>query len=116
MKIHESVKGPMKKYQDVRDLYGDKARDVMIADSVRDIEAVVAHGEGDKHALEDQDMTNIELREASEVEQDVPELTGLSKGPYPPHPDGSKDVDKDGDDHKFGKSWTIERPIRPTGG
>jgi hypothetical protein len=83
---------------------------MVIADSVRD--PVGANGQGDKSG----DITNIEIRKSSEVEQEVSESTGLQRRPIYPHSDGYKDAGKDGDDRRFGKSFVKERPLRHTGG
>jgi hypothetical protein len=95
----------------IQEEFKDEEKHLRIEDSIRDLELEPCDG-GDQHMVEDEGMTNIEPRKASELGQEVRSESGLPREPLHPHPDGHKVDGPDGEDHKYGKSYSrFERPV-----
>jgi hypothetical protein len=88
-----------------------------IVDSIRDVDVVEVPEEGKEIIVQEESaMSAIEVRRASEIEQNVREQTGLKPRALARHPDGLKQDGDDGKDHIFGKAYTRVRKTKPAPG
>jgi hypothetical protein len=113
MGYKENVQGSRSQYTPVELEFQEEAADMDVVDSIRDVEAIECGETGPTVVREEAEMSLIELRKASEIEQNVREFTGIAEKPLFPHPDGLK---KDGDDGKsdaFGRAYTKVRKTKP---
>jgi hypothetical protein len=85
--LKETVQGATAKYTVVGEEFKEELGHMEVVDSIRDLEVP---NEGDSWAYEDGQLTNIEVRRQSEIEQAVCDQTGLKRCALHPHPDGWK--------------------------
>jgi hypothetical protein len=101
--LKESVKGATAKYTVVGEEFKEELEHMEVVDSIRDVDVSM---DVEALAYEDGQMTNIELRKQSEIEQAVCESTGIERRALHPHPDGWKQDGDDGKEDIFGKAYT----------
>jgi hypothetical protein len=71
-------------YTDLAVTFGTIAEENQVIDSLRDGEL----DDSEPLAPEDGDLTNLEIRRGSELEQAVRSMTGMPQRKLHPHPDG----------------------------
>jgi hypothetical protein len=110
----ENVLGARSQYTPTELEFQEEAAGMEVVDSIRDVEVIETGEAGPLIAREETEMSLIEPRKASEIEQEVRDHTGIPERPLSPHPDGLR---KDGDDGKsdaFGKAYTKVRRTKPS--
>jgi hypothetical protein len=63
--------------------------------------------------MEEGVMTNVEVRRASEIEQEVADKTGFQRKKFHLHLDEYKQDRADGKDDQFGRAYTKARKAKP---
>jgi hypothetical protein len=104
---HEMVRRAHSKFNHVEQEFKEEADEMEVTGSIREVEVV---NEGEPLSMEDGEITSVELRRKSEIDQKTKELIGLPAKPLHPHPDGYKEDGADGKDHKFGEAYVRQGP------
>jgi hypothetical protein len=114
MGYSENVRGAKSLYARVELEFQEEVREMEVLDSIRDVDVIEHPVSGPSIAPIEADLSAIEFFQASKLEQEVREATGIKERPLPPHPDGHKADGDDGKSDKFGKAYTKVRKVKPT--
>jgi hypothetical protein len=108
----EQAQGAHSKYNVVEQEFEEQWKDMEVIDSIRDTEVCEDKAEINR---EDGGVTPIEIRKASEIEQDVRDRTDQPVRALFPHPFGLKQDGEDGKSDRFGRAYTRVRKEKPSG-